>query len=207
MKNAIIFITMFVLSIGFVFSQDSLIMYNGRHFKGKILEFNNNNTAFRVQYQKKNTIKTKVFLKEDVFALYYKDSIEKILYSPIITDEEPFTVSDMKSLIGGENLARYHYHPRWATICGAVTGAGGICLGYLGLTVPAAYVAVAAVVPVKAIHKKYFPPEKVNDKLYIEGFRHEAKRKKLLNAAIGGASGVVVLGTILAILTNKYYIR
>ncbi|MEI6122759.1 MAG: hypothetical protein WCQ95_03955 [Bacteroidota bacterium] len=207
MKYILTLFVLFFLSSSFVFPQDSVIFYNGRNLKGRIIDFNNNETVFRFELKKKKHIKTKVLAKEDIFALYYKDSVEKVLYAPIATDENPLTILEMKSLIGGENLARYRYHPRWATVCGAVTGVGGIYLGFWGIAIPAAYVAVAAAVPVKAKRKKYFPVEKLNDELYIEGFKHEAKRKKLVNAAIGGASGVVVLGTILAILTGKNYIK
>ncbi len=205
MKKVLVFsfCTLFVLLNAI--AQDSLIMFNGKHYKGNVVGFNNNTTVFKLEYQKKNKIKFKVLPKEDVFAIYYKDSVSQILYTPLITDEQPLSLEEMKSFVAGENLAQYKYHAPWAAAVGAVTGAGMFNLGMWGVTIPAAYVGVVAAVPTKPKSKKYFPPEKLNDQYYVDGFKYVAKRKKLKSAAIGSAASLLVCGTIAAIFTFKYY--
>lgn len=187
-----------------ILAQDSIILYSGKQYKGEVINYNNNQTLFRFQYHKKNKIKTKVLQKEDVFAIYYKDSISQILYTPLITDEQPLTVEEMKSFVAGENLAQYHYHAPWAAAVGAVTGIGLFPLNMWGVAIPGAYVGVIAAMPTKPKTKKYFPPEKLNDEIYIDGFKYVAKRKKLVNAAIGSAASIIVCGTIAAILFFKF---
>ena len=204
MKRAIWFAILIILQIIDLYGQDSIILYNGKSIKGKVSN-NKNETFVLVKLQKKNKVKTKFLDKENIFAICYKDSIRDVLYVPIEADETPLTVAQMESFVGGSNLAKYSYHPRWATVCGAVSGLGGISLGFFGMLIPTAYVAVASAVPVKPLKKEYFPAEKVNDEYYVEGFKQEAKHKKLVNAVIGGVAGFVVLGTTLGILTSLDY--
>lgn len=186
-------------------AQDSIVIYTGKYYKGKILDFDRNKAGFHLQYQKKSKLKTRVFRTEDVFALYYKDSASQILYAPLITEEEPFSVDEMTRFVAGENLAQYRYHAPWASVIGAVTGIGMFNLGMWGVAIPAAYVGFTAAMPTLPKAKKYFPAEKLNDDVYVDGFKYVAKRKKLVNAAIGSAASLVVCGTIAAIITFKYY--
>jgi len=187
------------------YAQDSLILYSGKHYKGKIVDYNKNSTVLSMQFQKRNKLKTKVLRAEDVFALYYKDSVGKILYAPLITEEQPVSLEQMRSYITGENLAQYRYHAPWASAVGAVSGVGILFMGIWGVAVPAAYVGTVAAMPTLPKNKKYFPPEKLNDEYYVDGFKQVARRKKITNAAIGSAASVLVCGTIAAILTFKYY--
>jgi len=180
-------------------------MYSGTHYKGKIVEFNKSKTVLRFQIQKKRRIKTMDLQVADVFAITYKDSVSRILYAPLLTDEEPLTVDQMQSFVAGENLARYRYHAPWASAIGAFTGVGLLNIGMWGVAIPAAYVGVVAAMPTLPKAKKYFPTEKLNDEYYVEGFKYVARRKKLRNAAIGSAASLVVCGTIAAIWSFKYY--
>jgi len=205
MKKVLVFSICIFFVLLNVVAQDSLILFNGKHYKGEVVEFNKNTTVLKLQYQKRNKLKTKVLPKEDVFAIYYKDSVSQILYSPLITDEQPLSLEEMQSFVAGENLAQYKYHAPWAAAVGALTGAGMFNLGMWGVVIPAAYVGVVAAVPTKPKSKKYFPPEKLNDQSYVDGFKYVAKRKKLKSAAIGSAASLLVCGTIAAILTFKYY--
>jgi hypothetical protein len=187
-----------------LYSQDSIVMYNGRYIKGKVSD-NKNQTFISYTFKKGDKLKTKYLYKEHIFGIYYKDSIADILYVPEVSEEVPLTVSEMQRFVSGSNLARYQYHPRWATACGAVTGLGGIYLGFFGMLIPTAYIAVSSAVPVSITKKKYFPADKVNDEIFKEGFKQEAKRKKLVNSVVGGVSGFVVLGTTLGIMTTLDY--
>ncbi len=201
-----LYITFLVLTVsGFVYAQDSLIMYNGQYYKGKVIEFNNNDTKLKFEVQKKNKSKIKLVQRADVFAIYYKDSISRVFYEPLMTEERPWTTDEIGRYIAGENLARYRYHAPWASAVGAVTGVGLLQIGMFGIAVPAAYMGVVAAIPVNPKSKKYFPTEKLNDEYYVEGFKYVARRKKLVNAAIGSAAGIVVFGTIAAIITFRYY--
>jgi hypothetical protein len=192
-------------------AHDSLIMYSGKHYKGKIVDFNRNKALFHMQFQNGKKLKTKVFKTEDVFALYYKDSVSQVLYNPLFVDtenldgEKPLTVEEMQSFVAGENLAQYRYHAPWSSAIGAVTGVGLFYLGIWGVAFPAVYVGVVAAMPTLPKAKKYFAPEKLNDELYVAGFKNVAKRKKLINAAIGSAASLLICGTITAILTFKNY--
>ncbi|MCK9612654.1 MAG: hypothetical protein PHR81_07215 [Bacteroidales bacterium] len=205
MRKAVIFVYIFFVVVASVKSQDSIVMFNGKHFKGNVIEFNKNETLLHLEVQKKKSIKTKILKKEDVFAIHFKDSISLVLYTPLITDEQPLTVEEMEDFIAGEHLAQYRYHAPWASAVGAVTGAGLFNLGMWGILIPGAYLGVAAAVPVKPTKKKYFPADKINNEYYIDGFKHIARRKKIVNAAIGSAASVLVCGTIAAILSFKHY--
>lgn len=206
MKRSVVILFVFLFLCRDVMAQDSIIYYNGRHATGKITEFSTGQTVFRMEVNKKKRTRLKVIDKADIFAVYFKDSSARILYSPDVTVESDMTISEMESFIAGENLARYRYRAPWATACGVVSGLGGVYLGFWGFTIPAAYVGVVSAIPVKATRKKYFPPERISDEAYVEGFKYAAKRKKLKNALIGGGIGVATLGVALAILTSVYYI-
>ncbi len=195
----------FLLFIMNTYGQDSIIMYNGKSIIGKVHD-DKNQTYISYQIRKRHKVKTYYIYKENIFGIYYKDSVSNIFYVA-----EPTTIGgslslpEMQSYISGENMARYNYHPRWATVCGTVAGLGGIYFGFYGLLVPTAYVVIAAATPVKPIKNKNFPAEQMNNEFYKNGFKQEAKRKKLVNAIIGGVSGIVVLGTTLGILTSQGY--
>jgi hypothetical protein len=197
----VFFIVMHVLSL---YAQDSIVLYSGKSILAKVRD-EKSQTFISYQFHKGNKIKTKYLYKENIFAIYYHDSVSDMLYVPQLNDESPFTVEQMQSFVGGENLARYRYHPRWATICGTATGLAVIPLGIYGFLVPTAYVSIFASTPVKPLKKKYFPAEKVNDEFYKDGFKQEAKRKKLFNSVIGGVSGAVIIGTTLGIITALDY--
>lgn len=188
----------------FCFAQDSIVLYNGKHIMGDVND-NKNQTFISYTVVKKKKSKIKYLYKENIFAIHYKDSITDIFYTPDITEENPFTIDEMRRFISGENLARHHYHPRWATACGVVAGVGGIYFGIYGLLIPTAYVAITSSVPVSTKRKKYIPEDKKNDEIFLEGFKQEAKRKKLINSVVGGVSGAVFLGTTLGILTGLDY--
>lgn len=207
MKRLSLFLFLFLGIAAFeLCAQDSIIYYNGKSFTGKISGYNNSSTVFSLEMQKKNRIKLKTVDKANVFAVFYHDSSGKILYEPDITIEDDLTIAEMESFIAGQHLARYRYHAPWATACGVVSGLGGVYLGFWGFAVPAVYVGVVTAVPVKPVKKKYFPADRVNDEAFIEGFKYQAKRKKMVNSLIGGGIGLLTLGTVLAILTNVYYI-
>ncbi|HNW88645.1 MAG TPA: hypothetical protein PKN48_03225 [Bacteroidales bacterium] len=205
LKGSLLVVLCGLFAVTVVFAQDSLIMNNGKHYTGKAVAFNQAGTVLRFQVQKKHKLKTKDLQKTDIFAIYYKDSISRVLYEPLLTDEESLTVDEMHSFVSGENLAQYRYHAPWASAIGAATGAGMFYIGMWGVAVPAAYVGLVAAMPTYPKAKKYFPPEKLNDELYVDGFKSVARRKKLVNAAIGSAASILVCGTITAIWTFKYY--
>jgi hypothetical protein len=203
-KHLIWFAIFAIMQVINLYAQDSIVLYNGKSISGKVSD-NKNLTYISYQFQKKNKLKTKLLYKEQIFAIYYLDSLSDVLYVPRPDEEMSFSVDQMQSFISGENLARNYYHPRWATVCGAASGVAGIGLGFFGMLIPPAYIAVASSTPVKPLKKKYFPPEKVDDEFYIEGFKQEAKRKKLVNSVVGGVAGFIVLGTTLGILTTLDY--
>jgi hypothetical protein len=204
LKNLILFAVLIIMQVIDLYGQDSIVLYNGKSILGKVSD-NKNQTFISYKFQKKNKVKIKYLSKENIFAIYYRDSLDDVLYVPDVSEEVPFTIDEMQRFVSGSNLARYNYHPRWATICGAATGLGGIYLGFFGMLIPTAYIAVSSAVPVKPLKKKYFPADKVNDDFYVEGFKQEAKRKKLVNSLLGGVSGFLVLGTTLGIMTSLDY--
>ena len=204
LKYALGFVIVLRLLLAEGFAQDSIVLYNGRSVLGKVHN-DKNQTYITYTFQKKNKLITKSLYKENIFAIYYRDSLSEVLYVPRPDEEINFTEEQMQSYINGENFARNHYHPRWATACGAVSGVVGIGLGFFGMLIPPAYIAVSSSVPVKPVKKKYFPPEKVGDEFFVEGFKQEAKRKKLVNSVVGGVAGFIVLGTTLGILTTLEY--
>lgn len=205
MKKAIVFFLCILNALMSVWAQDSLIMNNGKHYKGKVVAFNKAETVLRFEVQKKKKFNTKDFQRDDIFAIYYKDSVSRILYTPLVTDEETMTLEEMSSFVAGENLAQYRYHAPWASAIGAVTGAGMFYIGMWGVAVPVAYVGLVSAMPTLPKAKKYFPPEKLNDDYYVDGFNQIARRKKLINAAIGSAASLLICGTITAVLTFKNY--
>jgi hypothetical protein len=204
LKYALVFVLLIRLLLAEGFAQDSIVLYNGKSIMGKVHN-DKNQTYITYTFQKKNKIITKSLYKENVFAVYYHDSLSDVMYVPRPDEEINFTEDQMQSYISGENFARYRYHPRWATVCGVASGLAGIYFSFYGMLIPPVYIAVASSTPVKPLKKKYFPPEKVNDEFFVEGFKQEAKRKKLVNSVIGGVSGFIVLGTTLGILTTLDY--
>jgi hypothetical protein len=203
-KRVIWLVILVIMQVTNLCAQDSIVLYNGKSILGKVRN-DKNQTFISYTFLKGNKQKTKFLYKEHIFAIYYRDSISDVLYVPDVSDEVPFSVDEMQRYVSGSNLARYNYHPRWATICGTASGLGGIYLGFFGMLIPTAYVAVTSSLPVSTTKKKYFPPEKVNDEIFKDGFKQEAKRKKLVNSVIGGASGFLILGTTLGILTSLDY--
>lgn len=200
MRILLIVFIVFILA-GSGYSQDSLVMYNGKYLLGKVTDLKDS-TFVVCEYQKRNKSFSKLISKEAIFSVNYKDSASQLYYYQGMDPDSPTSVEDMSSFIAGEQLARYKYHPRWTIPVGVVAGMGGTALGIYGLLVPAAYVGTTAALPVGAKHRKYFPDEKINDAPFMEGYKREAKRKRLVNTVIGSVSGILVTGITIGVLTG-----
>jgi hypothetical protein len=200
MRVLIAFFALLFIAV-YGYSQDSLVMYNGKYLLGKVTDLKDS-TIVVCEYQKRNKSFSKLISKEAVFSVHYKDSASQYFYFEGMDSDSPASLADMTAFVEGEQIARYKYHPRWAIPVGVLAGIGGTGLGIYGLLVPAAYVGTTAALPVGGKHRKYFPEERVNDVAFMEGYKREAKRKRLVNTIIGSVSGILITGITIGVLTS-----
>jgi hypothetical protein len=192
---AIAFFT--VYSITQVFSQDTLMLMNGRSLPCKIVE--DSGTVFLTLLKKSSgRIILREIHKNDVFSVTKRGETEKVLYQQDEMLGNIYSTDEMRYYLAGENDARQNFDA-WPTfavgfaLCAGVSVWGGD--GYMTAVGPPILYTLLQLAPKVKIREKTMshPEYKYND-LYADGYEPPARTRKLSRAMegafLGSATGV-----------------
>jgi len=194
MKKIIILILLLQLTSLAIFSQNTMWLTNGEKITIGEYEANEDN----ILIYKKNNNKVKNIEIEDIFSIIEKSGNERIFYIPDTSNQDYFTISQMRQFVKGRTDARNNYNSKWTTIGGIVIGAGSVIgVPLIGLNslyapiFPLSYNFITGLVKVKkekiGIEKQY-----LKNKHYVLGFEKSAKQKRIKNSLFGTGIGIAV---------------
>jgi len=158
------------------------------------------NKKIAVAQAKLRYTKLKVVRRENVFSVTYSDGREEVLYAPDTLGfldsskvDVEFNVAEMRRFIKGEQDGRNIKSPLTTFVSGGFGVVGGAFGAFFGPIIPAAYFVIVAVKKNNRILERQVPLEQLRDDIpYMDGFNRTAKKQKIKNAAIGGASGLTL---------------
>ena len=218
MKKIFLIAFIFVSANGMLFSQDSLLLLNGKILNGKITAINDTGVVIK---GKGLFNKHKYVYNDELFAV--KSGLtETIVYVPDSFGNESFSVEQMRWYIKGQQNARKNYHAPLATAGGFLAGSAGALLGFWGMTtVPISYVFLAGIktpecklteepnevimqlarqsgeysygkTNMNVINSVTYPDESLRE-CYKYGYESAAKDKKIKNTVKGSVVGMIAV--------------
>ena len=138
--------------------------------------------------------------RELVFSYISPDSTETVVYSAdtlgFLADgdaEVDWGVDDMRKYIKGRQDGRRHPALLDAFIGGGVGTVSALLGGFWGPTIPAGYIVVTSVAPIKVkVKAASVDPSMFTDPAYLDGYERSAKRKKTWRFVQGSVVGLGV---------------
>lgn len=182
-------------------ARDTLWLLSGKRLIINDYQFNDKHQALLFQTEKG---RDRYSYYEDLFSLQPHDSTEHVFYTlDSASQENNFTVSQMRSYVSGAYDARQYYKPRFAFFSGMTVGALAPFVHVkLAPLLPLAYgVAIGQMMP----HSTRFRSEEfsVHDTYYMQGYVQVVGEKNTIHALLGGATGLA-LSYAAAILIANY---
>ncbi|MEN8120808.1 MAG: hypothetical protein ABFS35_10700 [Bacteroidota bacterium] len=206
MRKLIYYFALLAITLSFVESkaQNTLLLVTGK--KIEIGEFKVGDSLFLAYKNKKGKIRSANL--QDVFSVKKKNGEETIFYIPDSTDNETFTINQMRDFVNGAYDARTNYKTPWVTTGGFVVGGGSaVAVSVIGLNsllvpiFPALYSGGVGIVKVKK-NKLDIPENLKSNNYYVEGYTRVANHKRINNAIIGSGVGIAI-GILGIIIFNK----
>ncbi len=196
MKRIFLFFLLIISSL-VLFSQESILLTSGKRLKIQAINLDSVQYVF---YKTQNG-KIKVMDREEVFSWTRSDSVEVIFYKPACEDV-CFKIDQMRDYLHGIADASEKKCP-FPTIIGIAGGAaaGVFVTPIVSPLVPAA-VALGCGLPRPQINKFKINEKYANNPHYAEGYTQTIRRKRVINAVIGGGIGLVA-GIITATVLVK----
>lgn len=130
--------------------------------------------------------------REDVFMVKYKNGNERYFYRYDTLVGNIFTIDETRRFVFGENDAQRCYRPWLDMVGGFVVGtASTIVSPNLMAPIPVfAFAALVRVPKVKINKNKIRSEDLLKYDTYLLGFERVARKKKTINALLGGAIGI-----------------
>jgi len=185
MKHFFLVFALFTLSLS-LSAQENILLNSGKRI---YIQAINLDSAAYVFY-KTPSGHIKALDKEEVFSWTRADSVEVIFYQPACEDV-CFKINQMRDYLHGIADASEKKRPI-PVVVGTIAGgaAGAFIMPILSPLVPTA-AAMGFGIPVPKI-KHFDIPEKYKDNPhYAEGYTETVRRKRVINALIGGGIGLV----------------
>jgi len=204
-KNAIwvlvvsLFLSQWVQAQNSTISKDTLWYLNGDFelISDYTVEDNGSILSYLNRKGKRKTYETFY-----IFGISKSDGTKEVFYKPMYEDEsDTLSVEEMQAFVIGGFYGSTKYRAPWATLEGFALGTASpfIASGVLGSSfwsLPLSFVIpltnttiIGATRPSeRRILRKY--PELSKNKMFIEGFKESAKRKRTKNSLLGGLAGL-----------------
>lgn len=209
-KNVLTLAIAVLLFTNFI-GQDKILMTNGKILRGKILA--EQEDYFTLNYFKKGgKVKELELAKYRVFSVTNAEGLETIHYKPDSVMGNFYSVNEMKMFIYGQRDAFKSYQPMPMFLLSLTAGIGAVLFdtyefkptathpagffqrtpSMMPITVPLVFT-IGTGLFAPRIRKEYASDISfMASEHYIEGFRKIAKYKRLKNAFLGSATGVVL---------------
>ena len=187
MKSKIFIIFTFFFICFESFSQDTLLLLNGKVLNGKIFAMDDETIYFNTFGKKK----LNVIDRDEIFSVKRKNGFNLMYYKQDTAIGNDFTVGQMRKYILGEQQAMKFYKSPLSTTGGIVSGIAGIVfLDFWGLPVPALYTIIVSSKKPKIKKKYLINTDLINNQYFVNGYQSYAKHKKAKNAIKGGIIGL-----------------
>lgn len=187
---------LFLILFGFLFlegfSQDRILLLNGRELRGYITDTAFNYVEFR---EKSDDKKIQRIEAERIFSFTFENSgTEYIVYEPDTTDPDYFTIHEMRMFMYGENEARMHYKTPYtmagAVLVGFATGFSPFIPLLLTPVVPGIYTFLIGTQFIRINRKAIANKLYLSEETYIYGYEKIGKAKRVQNAIFGSLIGL-----------------
>ena len=190
----IIFLPIAMLSAGNLYSQDTINMLDGHRIVANKIYTDSLNSMVEYDIQKKESSKQRSIDRLEIFSISYHDKTQKIIYRKDTALGFPLSIEEMGNYVLGEREARKSYKAPWYTIGGLVLG--GVAADYIqfwSLIVPVVYGTGSAIIGPKVKTSQEISPVLKSDKNFVSGYKEVATKKKVKNALLGSAAGIVII--------------
>jgi len=191
-SQLIILLGLFLLPAD-VFSQDQVLLMNGKIVECKVKEANF--SFVEIEYEKKNgKTKNKVIEGIDVFSVVYEGGKEQFIYEQDDEIGNEMSVEQIRMYIKGRREARLNWKAPGSTIGGVATGfvSGFVLDPFWAPILPVGYAAVVGSNSPAAEKLIVTNEADLNNKFFVRGYQKQARQLKAKNGFIGGAIGLVV---------------
>lgn len=206
MKKSTLIIVLLIIG-SLAYSQSKICLLDGTIYNSQnYIFYDDIGSTLELRFEKKNgKIKTKFLDINDVWSVN-----DSILYLP--TEEEEFSVPEMKSIVLGKQQATMDFNPWWAGVSGFIVGAGSCIVSShyshlsIGLATSIVYAGgISFVRPSKKYIYKHYP-QYADNEYFAYGYQSKARKKIFTNVIIGTVSGIVVgcLTSFFLPRTNNY---
>lgn len=207
MRTYIILVLVFLIILAKnSYSQDTIILINGKSEVGSIKEVNQNHKLIFYEVAGKKGPKYKVVEFSEVYMINYQFGTKLNIYKQDSSKGYNLSFYEVGKFIEGEQFAMKNYKAPWVTVGGAVAGAfipalGGPLLYGLGASI--GYIGAFAFI--KPSKKKYEDknPDLFKDKAFKNGFVTQARKKRIMNSIYGTVIGfgatAITIGVISAV--------
>lgn len=180
-------------------AQNTLWLTNGK--KKQIGDFNLEDKELVLYKNKKG--KTKSIERYDVFSIIESSNNEILIFKQDSGYSEAFNLQEMRAFVEGQYDASQNFKSPLTTIGGfAVSGAASVVINPLYvLLISGAYTTTIGVT--KPLKSNISIPEKYSDnKFYKLGYEKAVKKKRVKNAIIGSAIGLVAGFTTFVVINQ-----
>jgi hypothetical protein len=202
----IIFLTIIVfLATKNSYSQNTINLLDGKQITASKIYEDTSNMMLRYDIRKDSVNKKRSVDRLEIYSIVYPDKTEKIFYRQDSAIGYPMSIKQMSNFILGEREARKYYKAPLVTIGGILLG--GVAANYIqfwSLLEPVAYGTGIAIFGPRIKTSKNISADLVADKHFIRGYREYATKKKVKNAILGSAVGIVLLGIASEIINTNW---
>lgn len=196
-------ILFFLITLPRLFSQDEILLINGKYILGSVKEITKKNVFY--EKFKNGKFKLKSLSRYDVYQVDFKDSATVVIYEKNESEGLSLEKMDMKKYIMGEMDARQNYKAPMVTVGGLIAGASGgagIINPFYGTLIPATYTSVIGIKSSKLKEEMVGKTQLINNKYFRSGYRERASKIKTKNAIIGSVIGFSIAASLVALSSN-----
>ncbi|MES2838482.1 MAG: hypothetical protein V4667_13220 [Bacteroidota bacterium] len=185
---------------------DTILLLNSQKVYGKVIDTTKNLVKYQYIGKKGKQFESGIET-ERVFSIKYADGKESLLYSPDSTNDEEFSVEDMRYFIKGQQDAYEHYKTKKSFYT-------GIGMGLVGTYVVTPMVILSPVVPgiysfvngsrwMKIKKMKGATAEDLTKDTYLMGYTKVVRNKRIQSSLKGSAIGLAVGITTMYIFRDQ----
>lgn len=180
------------------FSQDKIVLINGKQIIGKNIGLGGNSISY-------NTVKgkTKKMHTDRAFSIQYANGSEKVIYTADPLDPSDFSVEEMRMFIKGEQEASLYYTNYFHTGLALTIGQAASAFAIYGLILPPLYATIVGGHSPDMEKMKVSDPGNLYNSSFKEGYLKKVRERKIRNGLLGGFIGFVAGFTIIAITQNN----
>ncbi len=191
MRKRIILPFLLLCIIDFAYSQDTLLLVNGKRIVCCVKEVSENHKLIFYEVVGKRGPKYKYIDFSEVYMINYQFGTKQNIYKQDSIKGFNLTFFEVGKFIEGEQFAMKNYKAPWVTVGGGAVGAVtpvalpvlyglGAAIGYVG--------AFAIIKPSKNKWEDKYP-KLFEDKAFKNGFTTQARKKRIMNSIYGSLIG------------------